>query len=339
MADFIYPNNMEIREIAQDLLPRLQEDRVIFDLMPIVETNADLIMWRQRDNFEGLQQFRGMNGKPGRVNRIGANEYIVKPGYYGEWEAILEDELTRRAALAPLGQPVDIADLVLECQTHLMERELDVIEYIGWQLLLNGTFSVADGAGVVMHTDTFSVQTYSAAVTWSTTATAAPLKDLRAMKLLHRGHSVSFGRESSLYMNQNWVNQALNNANANDLGGKRLQYGSNVLTIEQFNQILMENDLPTIVPYDEGYFDESGTFHLFIPDAEAVLVGKRRDGSPVANYHLTRNAQNPNCAPGAYSFVKDTIDDNEPPREIIVHRGHNGGPSIPYPSAVVSAAL
>jgi hypothetical protein len=47
---------------------------------------------------------------------------------------------------------------------------------------------------------------------------------------------------------------------------------------------------------------------------------------------MTRNANNPGAAPGAYQKVVDNTDDV--PRTVIVHDGHNGGPVVYYPSAI-----
>jgi hypothetical protein len=49
---------------------------------------------------------------------------------------------------------------------------------------------------------------------------------------------------------------------------------------------------------------------------------------------MTRNANNPNMKPGAYMKVFDRGEATVP-RSIDVHDGHNGGPCIYYPSALV----
>jgi hypothetical protein len=49
---------------------------------------------------------------------------------------------------------------------------------------------------------------------------------------------------------------------------------------------------------------------------------------------MTRNANNPDLAPGPYMRVIDT-GEIVIPRSIEVHDGHNGGPVIYFPSAVV----
>lgn len=161
---------------------------------------------------------------------------------------------------------------------------------------------------------------------------------MRIAKLLHRGHGVDFGRNATLYLNSTTVNNMLNNQNPNDLGGKRINGGSSVLTLEDVNKIFMANDLPQVMPMDEGYYDDSNTFQLFIGNNLGTLVGKRKSGTPVASYAMTRNANNPDMAPGSYSKVIDN-GERDVPRQIGVHRGHNGGPKIPFPASIVRLNL
>ena len=68
--------------------------------------------------------------------------------------------------------------------------------------------------------------------------------------------------------------------------------------------------------------------------ARLVVVGVRPAGQPVGAFRMTRNINNPDFAPGAYTRVIDK-GEIEMPREIQVHHGWNGGPVIFYPSAIV----
>jgi len=81
-----------------------------------------------------------------------------------------------------------------------------------------------------------------------------------------------------------------------------------------------------------------GTFTPFIPDNTAVVVGRRIDGSPIGNYKMVRNANNPGLAPGPYTKVIDR-GETTVPRTIEIHDGHTGGPALFFPSAIVKATL
>ncbi|HEU4751969.1 MAG TPA: major capsid protein [Armatimonadota bacterium] len=332
MATFVYPSSAELKEVEQEKLPKLTQDDPIFTLMPAVNVDAHLLEWEQEDNWVGLQQVRGLGGAPGRVARVGAKRYKVEPGVYGEFVRIDEVELTTRRQYGSFNAPIDLTDLVMRAQDQLLARRIDRLRYIGWTLLTTGTYSVADPSNQVLHTDTFSLQTYGGS-DWSTAATSTPIADFRAMALQGRGKGVSFGAGARAFANRVTVNRLLANSNAADIGGKLVVAGNNVVSLSDANRVLLANDLPALETYDEGYLDNNGTFQPFIADDKVVVIGKRSSGSPIMDYAMTRNANNPNLAPGVYTKVDD--DPNRVPRFIDVHDGHNGGPRIYFPSAIV----
>jgi MOSC domain-containing protein YiiM len=69
-----------------------------------------------------------------------------------------------------------------------------------------------------------------------------------------------------------------------------------------------------------------------------VIVGRRTDGAPIGNYQMVRNVNNPGMAAGAYMKVIDR-GEIEVPRTIEVHDGHNGGPTLTFPSALVRMSV
>lgn len=334
MATFVFPTSQTITEIAQDKLPNLVQNRVGFQLMPMVDVDSYLVMWDQKDNFVGLQQHRGLNGEPPKVQRTGAKRYQVTPGIYGEFALIDERELTIRRQYGTFGTPIDISDLVMDAQDQLLGRRLDRIELVIWTLLTTGAFTVLAPDGSIAQQDAFSLQTFTSTVPWATSATSTPLLDLRNIKLKSRGHSVNFGTQATLWINQVTANNLLQNANANDLFGRRLTGLTTINNVGDINRLLAGDDLPTIQIYDEGYLNDAGTFVPFIANNKGVLVGRRPAGQVIGDYALTRNANNPTLAPGAYMRVFDRGED-QVPRQIEVHDGHNGGPRVYYPSAIV----
>jgi hypothetical protein len=93
------------------------------------------------------------------------------------------------------------------------------------------------------------------------------------------------------------------------------------------------------VIYDKGYKNDSGTFTKFIADGVVLVVGRRMDGGPIAEYRMTRNMNNPGGTPGSYEYLKDYAQGRNAPKEtpprLEIHRGHNGGPVIYRPKAFV----
>jgi hypothetical protein len=338
MAEFVYPTSAELNEIAQDLLPRLEADRPVFRIMPITSPDAYLVMWEQEDSYVGLQQLRGLNGQPPKVARVGVKRFQMQPGVYGEHVPLDEVELTIRRQFGSFNAPIDVSDLVMRAQRQLLVRRLDRIESLLWTLLTTGTFAISGVTQSVLHTDTFSLQTFTATVPWGTVATATPLADLRAVQLLARGHSIRFDQSSQAFLNRVTLNKLLSNTNQNDIAGRRAAGLSTIDGLAQVNQLLTQDGLPNLVPYDEGYLNDTGTFVPHIADNLVVIVGRRTDGAPIGNYQMVRNVNNPGMAAGAYMKVIDR-GEIEVPRTIEVHDGHNGGPTLTFPSALVRMSV
>lgn len=334
MADLIYPTNAELQEIAQVLIPRLAQDRPVFDLFPFANVDASVLIWDQEDNYLGLQQVRGLNGAPPRISRVGVSRFVMVPGVYGEFSTLDERELTERRQYGTFAQPADVSDMVMREQRRLLERRLDRIEWILWTLLANGTFAVYGANNALQHTDTYTTQGYTASVTWATSATATPLFDLRQVQLKHRGQSVAFNAQSGAWMNRITFNSLISNTNNADLYGRRVAGLATVNSPEQLNSLLMMDDLPSVHVYDEGYLDETKTFQPFIPNNKVVVIGRRLNQAPVGDYAFTRNANNPGMAPGPYMKIVDN-GERAVPRNIEIHDGHDGGPRLYYPGAIV----
>lgn len=255
---YTLPTAASLEAIAQDKLPRLTAQRPIFQDFPFVNSDYAEVMWEQKDNYVGLQQARGLNGEPPKVTRVGGKRYQMPPGVYGEWAPIDERELTTRRAWGSFNQPIEARDLVMDVQDQLLGRRLDRMESIIWTLLANGIFSVPGPTGAIVHTDSYTTQQFTAAVSWATAGTATPLADLRSIKLLARGHSVSFGTDAKLYANQKTANNMLNNTNQNDLAGRRTGGFGTFNSIAQINELFTMDNLPNLVEYDEGYLVEGG---------------------------------------------------------------------------------
>lgn len=255
---YILPTAASLQQIAQDKLPRLTAARPIFADFPFDNSDYAEVMWEQKDNYVGLQQARGLNGDPPKVQRVGGKRYSMAPGVYGEWAPIDERELTTRRAWGSFNAPIDARDLVMDAQDQLLERRLDRMESIIWTLLAYGIFSVPGPTGAILHTDSYTTQQFTAAVSWATAASSTPLADLRSIKLLARGHSVSFGTDAKLYVNQKTSNNLLNNQNQSDLAGRRTGGFGTFNSVAQINELFTMDNLPNIIEYDEGYLVEGG---------------------------------------------------------------------------------
>ena len=333
---FTFPSAMELQAIEQQLLPTLTSGpdvNPVFGIFPEVNKDTPLVMWEQMDNFGGMQQPRGYNGKPNLVKAIGSKWYQMQPGVYGEHMTIEEREVTISRKFGTTNEPVDVSDLTVLRGNQLLHRQLKRRAWLGWQLLAKGYFVVTDAYGVLQHADSYTQRVFTASVSWATVASATPLADFRAIRPYARGYSISFGRMSTAYANNTTIRYMLNNSNSADLGGKRRDVGATFNSLSDMNEIFAANDCPKVVEWDGIWQDESGNNTLDIADNVVIVKGVRLDMAPVGNWVNTRNANNPGCAPGPYYQVFQPF--QAVPPTVEVHRGVNGGHALYFPSAIV----
>jgi hypothetical protein len=342
MPTYLYPEARELQELGPELVTLEIANDPTFQIFPIELVNLAILQWSIEDDDQGLQQLRGLDGAPSNVHPSGKASYMSEPGYYGEFETITEKELTERGGSVVGDVVVTIEDLVLARQRQLVKREINRIRQIIWLLLTTGTFSISGKGGSLLYTDTFAIQTYTG-TNWGTAATSTPLADQRAVQQLGSAVGVDFNAAGYLFVNRVDANNMLKNTNAADLGGRRTLGGGTINSVAETNRIIQGEDLPMIVVYDYGYKNDAGTFTKFIPNGTAVVVGRRQDGDKIGEYRMTRNLNNPAGTPGSYEFVKDYVRGINAPKQvppkIEVHRGHNGGPVLLRPKAIVKMAI
>ena len=347
---YVYPTNFTMRALQQQWIARNREGRIGLDIMPPLPQNAGVVRWSQEDNYGGLQALRGLDGRPTRVQRVGEKIYEYEPGVFGEYETITETELTKRAAnFDILTTPIEIGDLVGAADRLLIGREFDRMESSVWALLTTGTLQIIlDGPNgtQIGYNDQYTFQSYTSTYQWSVAGSATPIQDFQNVQQLGyaTGISVDLGAAATAYMNQYTANQILNNSNAADFGGRRNQYGATLNNLGALDNYWKAQNLPGIVVYDGGFWNkpqtQGGVFSKFLPNGTVVVVGQRPGGVPIGNYVLTRNLVNGSGGkPGSYRRVVDRVNgvngEMRIPPNIEIHRGHNGGPAIYYPSAVV----
>lgn len=341
---FIYPTAAEFSEIEQELITEGRTGRVGFDILPVETADTFKIRWAQKDNYYGLQQLRGLDGAPSKVQRIGTKVFEYEPGVFGEYEVVTETELSTRAEnLNMLTANIKIGDIIGEIDRQLLGRENDRMEASIWTLLTTGTISIslAGSAAGIGYLDTYTLQTYSP-TGWAS-GSATPILDFQYVQQHGEasGISVNFGIGAKAYMNGFTANLLINNGNAADLDGRRGMYGATLNNMKDIANYFAGQGLAEPVVYDRGYQAttvKQSSFTKFIPNNKVVFVGQRPNNAAVGNYKMCRNMVN-GGTPGSYRFIKDTYQPTNAPKQvppsIEVHRGHNGGPTIYYPSAVL----
>lgn len=330
---YAFPTSATLKVIAQVKIAVLTMADPIFKYFPIRTEDSDTVMWEQKDDYRGIQHVRGIGGQFGLVKNVGLNRFAITPGYYGDFKVADEQKLTRLRRPGTFGTAINARQIVLEDQELLLNREIDMLRLMAWSIA-QGRFTRVDAAtGAVMHTDVFPLQTYQG-TNWFDPLNGTPLADIRAMKPLQRAKGVRFDKTATLFLNTITTNALMNNKNPNDLFGMRSRGGDTAnLSLGRLNEIQVENDLPIIAEYDDGYVDEStGLYIPFVADGRGSLFGQRLDGAPLGGLVETINASNPGQAPGPYD---DAIESLTPPKTITTYRGVNVAPTVEFPGSIV----
>lgn len=335
-AQYAYPTAYELRRIEQDLLPTLTEDDPAFDMFPITTIDAPKILWEQRDNPYGLMPARSINATAQFIQLLGGNRFEMDPGRYSAYTMLPESVIEQMRDYGVYHEPMNLEEHVMVAQDRLLDIRLKRMRWIIWTLITSGAYTIFAPNGGIVETNTYPFQSLVTAVPWTNLNNSTPLADMRYAKTLQTGHSIRFDRASKAFCNFNTMNAMLANNNQADLGGKRRDVGATFNSLENVNEVFTANDLPAIEAYQEGYYDASGTFQLYIPNNIVVMVGRRTNGETVGEFQMTRNAANADAAPGPYTFVTDSIQTGVPvPRTVRVDDGFNGGVAMWYPNAVI----
>ena len=327
----------KIERVLPDLNPDTNLSDPIFELIPIVTEDTHLVDYTIRDNSKGLQGGTALEGKPAYVSRLTDSLFRVVPGVFRDVADIAETEITELRDMASREQFQKIEARITDIANLLAERENSRIKKNIWTTMVSGTQNITDALGNVVSNFKYARNYSTAGVAWSSTASAKPLYDMRALFAGINGRTSSaFGPKAKAFANSVTINHMLNNSNAVDLGGKFAGGGNTAFnSLDDANRFYAGDGLPQFVRYDEGYYDDDGTWQKFLADGYVVFVGARPGNSQIGKYVMTRNAVNPNAAPGQYfkMYGPDELAVKIPPKYEI-HRGHNGCPVFHYPSAI-----
>jgi hypothetical protein len=333
---------VKLRKLMQVYLPRALESRELLKIFPLTKVDSTSLVYERRQMATGLQGARGIGGPTNPVRKPGMDQFRVAPGYYGDHYTITEQELVdlRDAGVWDNFESYDAQ--AARGAEHLTRRFLDRCENSVAQLLMTGSFTAPNAQGATLDQQIYNVPSFTPGTLFSDLSNSQPLNYIRDLiPTLELLVSVSF-QKGFMLMSRPTVNLLLKNQNAADLNGRRLNYGNTVNNVEDFNDLLVSNDLPKAKVYDEGYYSDppgsSPTKNRFLTNGKIVLVGVREDGEQIGEYRLTRAAQNERSAPGEWYQVDDRR--AKDPCEVILRAGHNGGPIVFYTecTAVINAA-
>ncbi len=298
-----YPTNNELDLVVQEYTAQT-EGFIGAEILPEEDHYTQKVRWDEMDADRGMTAPHTMGGDPKVDKRPGSKtrEYEAIP--FKETDMLKENEILRARELGTQNGVINLDREITRIAKARMDKTKIRVEHTTWQCL-RGTLSINEN-GVILN-ETFPVQQYDTLVPFSTVATATPLKDFNAVKLLFRGTGAS-AKGAKAYLNETTFNWLLENQNANDLKGFQNQNFVHLpYSLEEINKILVARALPTLVSYDEGYIDEDGNNQTFIQDGEIIVVGVRPKGQKVGAWAKTPSLHrelNGNAAPGYFSFLE-----------------------------------
>lgn len=325
---------VKLREITRQKLPVKMEKRGLLKWFPMVTVDETELIYEQRGILKGLQAARGLGGQNGPAKRPGVSQFKVSPGYYGDDYVITEADLVKLREVADWNTIYSYQKHMADASELLMERFLNRVELSCAQIMTTGGFTAGNVAtGQQFHQDVYNITQFTPGTLFSDAANSTPLAYFRTVvATMTLGKSVSF-KNGALIMSRPTLNLILANTNANDFGGKRLEVGSTINSLEGLNRYLLADDLPPVELCDEDYYaDGSTTATRYITNGKIVLIGRRDDNAVIGEYRLTKAAQNENSKPGEWFSTEDRRMYSPP--KVTFSMGHNGGPVIYHPEAI-----
>lgn len=337
MATLAMQGAITLRTLQKIYIGREASKRLGFKLMPLVTQDVTELIYEREGVNRGIQNARGPGGPAGRIARPSIEEKRFTPGHYGDEYVIDELELENRRQVGSWQEFESQKSISDKIARLMSDRQMDRQEKNIFDLLCTGGFETRGAAGTggpVFHRQIFPLRQFTPGVLFSNLAASTPITYLRSlMPLLQLGVSVDF-RIGYAIANRNTINTILNNTNAADITGRRVNSGDTVNDLASYNKILASNDIFQLTEYHKGYYPdgEGNPPQLFIPDGKICIIGVREDGEPIGDYVMTRNAHNANSAPGEHYVVEDFR--LRTPPSIRIGAGHNGGPVPTYLEAI-----
>lgn len=337
--------NAVLQSAAREKLPKITLDNPMFKyLCPITQDDADQVLWDQDDDIKGLMTPRIANAEFATVQRVGTKQMRMDPSKFGEKIVMTEDLMTRSRKNGEWGTIIDLSYQQAKDQDQLLTRAIDRIMNVAAKFHTDGEYYININGSMVL-AQKFTIQTFTSPIPLTTYATATPIADLRALKAQYgRISSAKFGSSAVILMNSVSLNALFANQNPGDLYGRYVsgRAVAQPMNPSNLDAIMLQEDLPRIVEWDDAYFDENGVAQPHLPDGKAIVIGNRPDAATPSEFVFTANMNNIQ-SPGAQSDAELRLSDIyynfELDRDPILGKssmGFNGGLAPKHPRAFVS---
>lgn len=311
---------------------------VLSRFMPVVTEFAPEIRWDILGGTTGMTNAHHIDTEPRAIRFNVLKEKMMSTAYWKEVSILNESDilfirragsLTERAAQTLITRRMEQLNVRLETR----------LEWLRAQALL-GQLDINEN-GVVRSIDyeVPSAHKVTAGTPWSTVATADPIGDLQAWRLLFRGTGA--GRPLML-CNQKVAGYLAQNAKVREL----VRQSSEVVRIGTgtvgplMTDLVGADGLSDVLVYDEGYTDANGVYHPFLPDNKVILIANGPAGEPFADFASTPTVHNggvANATGGKFTLMKDEQMEANP--SIMLGAGIYGLPRVYHPDWIIVATV
>ncbi len=108
-----------------------------------------------------------------------------------------------------------------------------------------------------------------------------------------RTKEVAFRKDACLLVNFGTLDRMVRTAQLRRIVGPVPKDGDARSLLPALNGEMSERGLPWVSLEDSSYLNESGCLRQSVPEGKAILLGSRTNGSKIAEYRVTRNANLP----------------------------------------------
>lgn len=341
MANLVFPSTAEVTHIVRN---RVQDpgNFIGMNLLPNRSVMAAKILVDVVDFPTGMTMAHQLGSDPKIIKGIGQRRKEYRTGHWKETRRWDEQELLETRQLGTFSERAgrDLINLgAVQLDNRLEVRQ----EWLRWQAMAGGVINI-DENGVKYSVD-FGVPTShiidltdgGGDVPWSDHANAKPLDDIIAWLDLFIGTGA---RPDTMYYSQKTANDLIQNAQMRDM----LKQSTAILLLNKQN---LPQVLSTFIPdlkfaqYDQGWADEQGQFHFFVPDSDVIITGQGAPGELIGDFCSTISLHNGGVdkpRPGKFAITEDKSQSEKNPY-IDLTVGIYGLPRLFHPNWLVKAKV
>lgn len=282
MIVFTIPTNQELRTPIQNYTQNV-DGFLGLQLCPWADSFAQFIETEETEEDEGMTAAHILGTDPKIDKRKGSKKFRYDPLHFKETDVLNEADILRARQLGTYGQPVSLMSETTKIAKSRARKTMTRVEWTIWQMFGGNLQFNENGVKV---NETWTVQSHTPTALWSNASTSKPLTDLDVAADKFDGTGASMEGAVIVANRQTW---RLMMANQNDADLKALdktQWGNFRFMFSEMAKIVQDKCGAIIKSYDEGY-KSGGQFTKFLPTGELRIIGKRRDGLPVANWWRT----------------------------------------------------